>query len=315
MPVTRLVYEITSTASSANPAYIDLARDLSIINRRLVRQKQLFTVHGGLMKDSGGADIQLSTVPMTWTSKLAINRTFRKWREAQKRLHDKTDGYKAPKYNDFKVYMDTQHIDSRALSPIYNSLGGATVTHTRGEWNYSTFSQPKLRPSGSNTIAFDEDADQWTVHVIGRHASDGIAHTTNDEIDNPVNYSRVGAIRSWKDSRATPHADTPELPTGQARDLMRIDPLSNLYDIDDDDNEYLDIAIDENETAPYSFESVQGYNDNEHQLVSFADNSSGEPDIVTVPGFQALCGLVRIDVISENNLLLILDVETEGEAF
>lgn len=315
MPVTRLVYRITSTASSANPAYIDLARDLSIINRRLIRQKQIFTVHGGLMKDSGGADLSFSTVPMTWTSKLAINRVFKKWREAQKRLHDKTDGFKSPKYNDFKVYMDTLHTDSRTISPLFNVTNESSITHQRGEWNYSTFSQPKLQSSGSGTVAFDENVDQWTVHVIGEHASDGNTHETVDEIMVPVNYSRVGAIRSWKDSRPTPHSNEPELPTGQDRVKMRIDPLSNLFDVNDDDAEYLDIAIDENETAPYAFESVQGYNANEHQLVSFADNSSGEPDIVTVPGFQALCGLVRIDVNSEDDLLLILDVETEGEAF
>ena len=96
---------------------------------------------------------------------------------------------------------------------------------------------------------------------------------------------------------------------------MRTDPLSNLFDVNDDDAEYLEIAIDENERAPYSYTSVQGYNTDEHQLVSFVDNSSGEPDIVSIPGFQALCGLVRIDIRSQNDLLLILDVETDGEAF
>jgi len=311
MPVTRLVYEITSTASSANPAYIDLARDLSIINRRLIRQKQIFTVHGGLMKDSGGADLSFSTIPMVWTSKLAINRAFKKWREVQKRLHDRTEGFKSPKYNDFKVYMDTLHIDTRTLDPRYNVEAG----HSKGEWNYSTFSQPKLQSSGSGTVAFDDDVDQWTLHVIGDHADDGTFHTTNDGIRNPSNYSRVGVIRSWKDSRPVPHANQPELPTGQELEDLRIDPLSNLLDVQDDDSEYLEIAIDENETAPYSYQNVQGYNDDQHQLVSFCDNSGGEPDIVTVPGFQALCGLVRIDVASENNLILILDVETEGEAF
>jgi len=309
MPVTRLVYDITSSASSANPAYIDLARDLSIVNRRLIRQKQIFTVHGGLMKDSGGSELLFSTVPMTWTSKLAINRSFKMWRQSQKRLHDKTEGFKAPKWNDFKVYMDTNHIDSRTLTPKFNS----TNTHSVGEWNYSTFLQPKLIDSGSGTLGFDEDADQWTAHVIGEHASTGV-HSTNDGILVPIGYTRVGIIRSWKDSRPTPNENQPNTPIFNDLEAMRIDPFSNLFDVQDDDSEYLAIAVDENESSPYRFDRVQGYMANEHQLVSFADNQ-GSSDIVTVPGFQALCGLVRIDVVSENNLTLILDVETEGEAF
>ena len=40
MSVTRLVYEI----DQAGDHYIDLAKDLSIINRKLIRQKQIYNV-------------------------------------------------------------------------------------------------------------------------------------------------------------------------------------------------------------------------------------------------------------------------------
>ena len=308
MSVTRLVYQIPEESSLW---YIDLARDLSIINRKLIRQKQTFTVMGGMMKDSGGSDLSFSTVPHTWTSKLAINRAFKQWRKLQAQTYQRTEGLRAPKYNDFKVYLDIAHNASRTLSPIFKGNATVGVPHALGEWNTSTIIQPKLiDPDGDGGLEFDANADGWDMHVVGEHTANGNPITTEDGQQFYADYTRVGLIKSWFDSRNVPNLTQPN-----NAPAVRTDPLSNLFDVEDDDSEMISVIESENDQAPYRYDNIQGAANGETQLVSFADNSSGEPDIVTIPGFQALCGLVRIDVTSTNGALLILDVQTEGERF
>jgi len=307
MSVTRLVYEIPADTDHV-AKYIDLARDLSIINRKLIRQKQIFTVMGGMMKDSGGSELEFSTVPMTWTTKLAVNRGFKQWRKLQSQTYKRIDGLRPPKYNDFKVYLDIGHNRDRTLDPVYSS----GKPHAVGEWNQSTLVQPKLiDPDGDGGLEFDANADEWEMHIIGGHMGDGGTTTTADGQTFYANLTRVGLIKSWVDSRNLPYLTAPNnTPPG-----IRTDPLSNLFDVEDDDSEMAHIIQSENDQAPYVFNNVQGAGSDEFQLVSYCDNSSGEPDIVTIPGFQAICGLIRIDLKQNNGSLLILDVQTEGERF
>ena len=57
-------------------------------------------------------------------------------------------------------------------------------------------------------------------------------------------------------------------------------------------------------------------NDGELQLVAFTDNSQSTgsgADVQIVPGFQAPCGLVRVQSSDNNGAVLMLDVLIEGE--
>ena len=308
MSVTRLVYDIPENFEY-DEAYIDIARDLSIINRKLIRQKQTFTVMGGLMKDSGGSELLFSTAPMTWTSKLAVNRAFKQWRKLHAQTLKRAEGLRSPKYNDFKVWLDITHNYSRTLIPVYSP----GVPHTVGEWNISSLVQPKLIDSDNDgELGFDDNADEWEMHIVGPHTSNGLPVPTVNGEEYYADITRVGLIQSWYDSRAQPHQYEPQnLPPGG-----RMDPLSNLFDVEDDDAEMVSIIETENDSAPYSMSVVQGAGAGETQLVSFCDNSpNGEPDIVTIPGFQALCGLVKINLEENSGFTLILDVQTEGERF
>jgi hypothetical protein len=304
MSVTRLVYEIAE-GYPHDVAYLDIARDLSVINRKLIRQKAIFTVMGGMMKDSGGSDLRFSTAPMTWTSKLAVNRAFKQWRKLQAQTYKRTEGLRAPKYNDFKVYLDGSHSAAKTLTPVYSP----GKLHTLGEWNYSTLVQPKLIEASEGVLGFDADADSWDMQIVGNH--DGTSEITTDDGQTFYqNLSRVGLIKSWYDSRPVPIQAVPN-----NAPAIRTDPLSNLFDIEDDDSEMVSVIESENDLGPYDKTNVQGVQDGETQVVSFVDNTAGEPDVVTIPGFQALCGLVKIDVSTNNGSLIILDVQTQGERF
>ena len=312
--VKRLVYHIPGDADYT----LDLSRDLTTVCRKLHRQKQTYTILGGQLKESSGCVAYFKTAPHTWTTNTAIRRGFNIWRKANREVYQKFD-IDSPKYSDFKVRLDSLHTSQRLLPAVLDATeqgGPGIVNYSYGEWNYSTLVQAKLLDlDGSGGLEYDDNADQWDMHIVG-------GHTGNNEIttDNGYKFYRdltsAGLIRSWFDSRSVPDAFEPNnSPTGTGGDKpgLYTDPLSNVFDVQDDDAEMAQIIETENDGAPYDMLNVPGMNDGELQLVAFADNTAGEPDVVSIPGFQAPCGLVRITTEGNNGALLMLDVIAEGE--
>lgn len=306
--VTRLVYQIPGNDDDYT---IDLARDLSVVHRKLHRQKQTYTVLGGQIKESNGSAFYFSVAPPAWTTNVAIRRAFNIWRKANREVYKKTD-IKSPKWSDFKLRLDTHHDDAGMLTPLFNTEeqgGGSMVPYSMGEWNYSTIVQPKLiDPDNDGGLEFDADADSWDMHIVGTPTGSGLT-TTEGGMTFLQNYTRVGVIASWYASRSVPDPAVPD----NAPIQMRTDPLSNLFDVQDDDSEMATVIESENDQAPYDMNNVPGMGNGQLQLVAFTDNTSGEPDVVNVPGFQATCGLIRVTSPNNNGAILMLDVLTEGE--
>jgi hypothetical protein len=211
------------------------------------------------------------------------------------------DGLQTGKWNDFKVYLDNVH--GTAGTSAQDAAGNRM---SNGEWDYSTLTQPQLLPAqdaaGNPTVlAFDADADQWEVHIVGPHA--GAA----------PNYTRVGMLQSWTDSRS------PTDSTGTPVNIPNIaDPLSNLFEVEDNDEEKITIIEGEGDLPPYHRTIPYGVGPAALAPVSIADN--GASDTITpvgnqVHGFQALCGLVQVVVSGSGTTELFLDVESQGESF
>ena len=81
MAVTRLAFKLQDGDN-----YIDIAKQLSIHHRTLIRQKQTFTVMGGMIVDNvdsdpsgSSASFDVATAPNTWYVRAAVNRGFRAW--------------------------------------------------------------------------------------------------------------------------------------------------------------------------------------------------------------------------------------------
>ena len=197
---------------------------------------------------------------------------------------------------------------------------GNDVPYSEGEWNYSTLLQPKLiDPDGDGGLEYDADADSWDMHIVGTHNGTRLVTSNHgNRQDFYQDYSRVGVINSWYYSRSVPFtADPNNAPVGSdPGESARVDPLSTLFDVDDDDSEMISIIESENDQAPYDYNNVPGMNDGELQLVAFTDNSQSTgsgADVQIVPGFQAPCGLVRVQSSDNNGAVLMLDVLIEGE--
>jgi hypothetical protein len=278
--------------------YIDLAKALSLQERKLHRQKMIYTVYGGFFVDSQGNRIDINTAPLTWVTKRAVNRGFAMWRKHQaKTLDESGSSLKNYKYNDFKVYLNSGH-GSSPLLPVdaaSQSLGSG------GNWDYAT-----LISEDPDVGAQPGDPTGFGLQIVGPHVG------TNPD------WTRVGLVDSWVHSRSPPTQYEP-------RDFPdTADPLMNLFDDGDAMDERLNNMQDENDEPPYALEAMFGNASTtaggEHNLqrASVAKPTVGTTPVAPIHGFQALCGLVQIVVGSDsasNSWELVLDVETKGEKF
>lgn len=294
MVATRLKYNLTNGTH-----YLDLARDLSEYHRKLHRQKKIYTVYGGFIRNNAGTSAKFNVAPLTWQSKAAVNRTFKIWRKMISETLKKKDGLKTGRWNDFKVFLNTSmgHTGTSSVDAAGNRLSD-------GEWDYSTLTQPQLiDPDGDGGLEYDANADQWEVHIVGPHA--GAA----------PNYTRVGMIQSWTDSRA------PTDPAGTPVDIPNpLDPLSNMIDVEDDDEEKIIVIQGEGDSPPYHRTAPYGIATSSSLApVSIADNDASADTTAlgsSVHGFQALCGLVQVVVTADSGTCeLFIDVESQGESF
>jgi hypothetical protein len=297
------------TFSSNGTYYIDLAKALSLQERRLHRQKQIYTVLGGYMKDQDGSTAHFNTAPMTWPVKRSINRGFRMWKKSIAQTLSNTDGIQSGKWNDFKVFLDNQHGTAPAL-PVDASGNGLLSASSAAEWDYSTLTSADPSETAAGTTL---DPDAFELQIVGPHTG------TGQNEGNPTGYSRVSLITSWLNSRPMP-ATTDGLPAHANNADVRADPLNNLFDTGDVDDDRLNVVMSEGDSPPYDLDDMFGNaaasgSSNNLQRVSSVQTSGSNP-IAMVMGFQAICGLVQVVVSgSSSNMELVLDVDTQGVKF
>ncbi|AXH79457.1 MAG: hypothetical protein [Circular genetic element sp.] len=304
------VVRMRFTGSGAGKTYIDIAKALSLQERRLHRQKKLYTVYGGYFVDgsqNAGAvsRVNLNTAPNTWVTRTAVNRSFRIWKRMVSETLKQTEGLKPGKYNDFKLYLNNNHGDAPMLPKDAN--GQNLYLSNAPEWDYSTLTSADPAETGQgNSI----DADAFELKIVGEHGG-----AVQNE-GNTAGWTRIGVVRSWLDSRPRISDAQPEASVGASAD-----PLANLFDTGDVDDDRITIIESEGDQAPYDEVSMFGMNhatttgDYNLQRQSVA-TSTKEMPVAPVHGFQALCGLIQVDCTSaDGDWELVLDVESVGDEF
>ena len=293
MAVSRLRFKSTGTGTK----YIDLAKALTLQERRLHRQKQIYTVYGGYYVDSNGSRIDLNVAPLNWVSKLAVNRAFKMWKKMTAMTLKDASATSKSRYRDFKVYLN-QGMGAAPLLPL--DAAGNNLYATAGEWDYTTLvtADPE-GPGGGTPDAFD-------LQIVGPSVAGG---------GGGDNWNRVGIMQSWFDSRPQPESTQPDnIPNVS-------DPLMNLFDTGDVIDDRLTYINDENDQPPYdeatTFGNAAAYAATSNlQRVSTAFTTSANA-VVPIHGFQALCGLIQLEFAGNDPgaYELVLDVETKGESF
>lgn len=304
MTITRMRFVLTSDGDSVH--YIDLAREISKCQRRFASQFQNFTVMGGILKDSNqDAVARFNVAPDTWVTRTALKRGKRMF---DKMINQRKKEFGAqvvmPKYHDFKVGLNSDATHTN-LEACVDASGREVPS---GEWIYPLYVSEDVDWTVVNTSA-NRNADEFTAHICGAHSTGtGGNHDT---------WAGVGLIKSWIDTRPEPNnePDTMNVPA------LLADPLLNLFDETDADDEVITNLTVHNDEPPYAkgsawgeaFGPVTGVGEN-LQRVAVAACQQGAGQISAINGFNAICGLVQVHVTGggPGTVELLLDVKTKG---
>ncbi len=260
--------------------YIDLAKAMSIINRRAYRQGLYYYVASVQFSNGTTAYCQVNTLPDTYMTKVSWIRGYRKWAEMNRRATAANDGLVFPKYHDFKVLMDADA--GTTLDPARGFIG-STTTSAADDWVISQFvtDDPYLHGGGaSDTPVEAHNADQFTAHMLGDHTGSSGAWTS------------IGLIHSCQDAWAhQPSVGEPTL-VGDAD----TDPLSNLFDAADTHDDIRLNLDEDNDEPPYNSDLWIGSTSKHETTISALMRvSAGAGATSIAPGFCAPLGLLQVN--------------------
>lgn len=275
-------------------AYIDLAREMSKVQRKMVRQGQNFVIHGGLIQDSNNSyTLRFNTAPQSWVVGTALRRAKKMWDLQYKQvLAEGGIGRVKPKYWDWKVYLNNEMRTGQLL--LASDAGGAQ--YPAGEWAYSKFAS--------------EDVDWSAVPAgVNRNADEFYAHIVGDHVGTATNWESIGIIESWKDTRPSPDINDPDTPA----DIVS-DPLANVFDEADADDERLEHLLNTGDEPPYDPDDVPGDGRTGLDRMAMAATSTANP-IVPFNGFIAPHGLIQVHATQSDpagEVTILMDVEAVG---
>lgn len=262
--VTQLLYLVPDGTS-----YIDLAKDLSKVNRRLYRQGYTYVIQDiqvGVANGMKATDVwscAFSTAGNSWIVHNAWKKGFAAWRN-QVREVERGTGIKAGTWNDFKVYLDDSMEDGTMLEPY----AGDNAVYLAGEWDYSA-------------LVFDDDGTEkdLKMHLLG---SSNLADT-NEE-------SGIGLINEYQNSRSTPEGTSPATPAGASDTIY-----AKLMGTDELTDRMVDNIEAANDDAPYDLTDYPGGAVNADSAVPVRFGSvSGNQTTSTMAGFIVPCGLIKV---------------------
>lgn len=268
----------------------------------MFRQFQVANVHGGLIKDSNNESVmRMNVAPDTWVTRTALRRGKRLF---DKHIEDALEGTSLknikPKYHDYKVYLNNV-MGSGTEMPV--DADGHTIPS--GEWVYSSYHSEDVDWADPNLLTTsNRQADTFSAMVVGPH------------VGTPQNWTRIGLMQSWFESRKLPEFDDPPIPAGASAD-----PLVNLFDEADTVDEVVDSLNSDNDNPPYNLSQHFGTGQpsgaqNNLQRVAFAATQAGAGQIAALNGFSAICGLVEVHITQDpgnpGEVELILDVSMKG---
>jgi len=261
-------HRVLSYLVADGASYIDLAQDLSKINRRSYSQGMSYAV--GSVDFLFQADPQaiiavaakVSTAGDTWIVHNAWKKAEAHW-IAQQRTARRLIGQSAkPTWEDFKVYLD----DAHRAAGNETLLDGNLDAVGSGEWEYSRF------------VYENDDASvgEPHLHLIG----------------GDIGATDFGLILAYQQSRATVQAEDPDLPDEYSSNLyarMATDTSLVADEVAHNMEQY-------NDEPPYDHDDYVGNDTNADWPMQqhWAIASVGSPQAI-MSGFVAQCGLLRVD--------------------
>ena len=275
-----LYYDLSHTGNDQEDFhYIDLARDMSLMNRRLYRQGMCYHVANITVHDSqGDVSIKFGTAPNTWATYRAWKLVFDAWKAQRAEVLEDT-GMSAPKWSDFKVYLNKDMVNDVDALPTPRNIEQQALRP--GSWDYADMS-------------FTQTALTYDNHAVGLLGIHGIGSsiTSPTSGDDQSYDGYIGAIQALDDIRRSP-ANT-EVANDDVTDMLSFKLSTGAQTSD-----ILEQLEDEGMTPPYSTnlvgtqENPSGGNDS--FAVREAHIASTYSPIAHIGGFPVPCGLIQVE--------------------
>ncbi len=272
--------------SDSGEVYVDIAKAMSQINRKLYRQQGLWHVHGVCSYAesdlvAGGTTgveytVAISGAPRTWVTRNALVKAFEAWKDQQKKAYDASSDSIKPKWQDFKVWLNNNHKTNGSLQPTSGHMFGGVDLYDNGEWVQSKIVY-ELADGAGAVQQYEPE-----LHILGDDNG-----TTN-----------VGLIKQYALSRATVQSPDPILLGGIEDNIYAVSDAA----LGDQVEEIIENLETDNNEPPYSQLAYPGgsTNGNEPLLYAFGANASTAKRKLTLNGFAAPNGLLEIQYAKDN---------------
>lgn len=273
--ITTLSFQTNMAAAADTRSYIDTARELSRVNRRLYSQSRMYAYQGltfifrqDPLNPVATIELSVRTAGNTWVLQNAHTKAKALWDEMQDLVLEDNPSIKG-KWHDFKVRLSNSMISARTLS----ARDGAGALYGQGEWEISKFVMPQhdVDPVTGEPLV----AEEFTTFLLGDDTA-----------------SQRGLVKAYEDSRSTVFPDAPNVPVDFDTSFF-----VKLTDSGSQEPELAVVIEDENNNPPYSLDDYPGGEINAPVpvTVGYSAVSAQEVDGNIGP-FMAPCGLLELDV-------------------
>ncbi|AXH78295.1 MAG: hypothetical protein [Circular genetic element sp.] len=270
--------------SVSDDVYIDVARGLSTVNRKLFSSEHQYEIANiqATFTPSSYYDrivVQCVTAGDTWTVHNAWVKAKALHSEMQDLVLDDMPSIKG-KWAEFKTYLDSaQTISPYNLTPIDVDSN----PYLLGEWNYSQFVMPQ------------HDVDTTTGEPLPAFVN--LSHLVGPDALLTPTLGTKGLVLAYAESRSTVQGNAPAVPAGVEDSFYNL-----LTDSGSQEPELAAVIIDENDQPPYDQDEYVGgvLNAPSGQLVVNTVINEHSPNLNTGP-FSAQCGLIRLRVLAYLN--------------
>ena len=274
--ITDIVLQTKNGTSGSYLNYVDTARELSKINRRLYSQSRMYAYQGLTFIWRQDAANPLSTVEVTvrtagnsWVVQNAHVKGHALWNQMQELVLEDNPSIKG-KWHDYKLRLCGDQITAREML----ALDGRGVAYATGEWNLASYVMPQHDVDPVTGLPLP--AVEFTAVLVG-------AETVTTR----------SLVKAYEESRATVQPVDPNVPAGMSTSFFNL-----LTDSGSQEPELADVIEDENDEPPYDTVNYPGggINAPEPVTVGYGAISAQEVD-GRIGGFVAPIGILEIEVV------------------
>ena len=285
--ITDLYFKSKNHSSGSNFNYVDTARELSKVNRRLYSQSRMYGYQGltFIWRTNANApasiEVSVRTAGNSWIVQNAHTKGQALWHQMQELVLEDNPSVKG-KWHDYKLRLVEDQISAREME----AHDGKGVAYLGGEWNLATYVMPQHNVSDGTQIdpvtglpipqGEPLPAVEFTAVLIGTETA-----------------STRSLVKAYEESRATVSPDQPNVPAAMSGSFFNL-----LTDSGSQEPELAGVIEAENDNPPYNLNNYPGGDGNAVNpvTVGYSAISASEVD-GRIGGFVAPCGLLEIEIV------------------